>query len=172
LRSQEALIFSGIFTLSAVVRFWWPEGSAPALYWPNLLVLLALLAQQRAAKRWLDRYRFRPELHAGVMVIAGLSLWRYLYLWVGAHAQGSFYHTASWSLLALVLFVLGMAWRERVYRWLGLAVLACALGRVMTIDIWKLQKIYQIMSFMALGVVLLGLGFLYNKYQERIKEWL
>ncbi len=172
LRSQEALIFSGIFTLSAVVRFWWPEGSAPGLYWPNLLVLLALLAQQRAAKRWLDRYRFRPELHAGVMVIAALSLWRYLYLWVGAHAQGSFYHTASWSLLALVLFVLGMAWRERVYRWLGLAVLACALGRVMTIDIWKLQKIYQIMSFMALGVVLLGLGFLYNKYQERIKEWL
>ena len=30
----------------------------------------------------------------------------------------------------------------------------------------------SILSFMALGVVLLVLGFIYNRYQEKIREWL
>jgi hypothetical protein len=29
-----------------------------------------------------------------------------------------------------------------------------------------------VLSFMALGLVLLVLGFLYNEYQEKIREWL
>ena len=39
-------------------------------------------------------------------------------------------------------------------------------------DAWKPETIYRILSFMAPGTVLLVLGFLYNKYQEKIKEWL
>jgi uncharacterized membrane protein len=74
--------------------------------------------------------------------------------------------------LALLLFTAGIPFRERVYRWLGLAILACALGRIVLFDVWKLQMLYRIVSFMALGVVLLVLGFIYNKYQERIKQWL
>jgi uncharacterized membrane protein len=65
-----------------------------------------------------------------------------------------------------------MVLRERVYRWLGLGVLAFALGRVVIFDVWKLETLYRILSFMALGIVLLVLGFIYNKYQEKIKEWL
>jgi hypothetical protein len=59
-----------------------------------------------------------------------------------------------------------------MYRWLGLGVLACALGRVVIFDVWKLETLYRILSFMALGVVLLVLGFIYNKYQEKIREFL
>ena len=78
----------------------------------------------------------------------------------------------AWSVLALGLFVLGLALRERMYRWLGLAVLGCALGRVIFFDVWKLQTLYRIVSFMALGIVLLVLGFIYNKYLEKIRQWL
>ncbi|MGH7969539.1 MAG: DUF2339 domain-containing protein, partial [Limisphaerales bacterium] len=83
-----------------------------------------------------------------------------------------FYLTASWSLLALALFTCGILLRERVYRWLGLGILACAVGRVVVFDVWKLETLYRILSFMALGIVLLVLGFIYNKYQEKIREWL
>jgi uncharacterized membrane protein len=74
--------------------------------------------------------------------------------------------------LALVLFVFGMASRERMYRWAGLGILACALGRIIIFDVWKLDVLGRILSFLALGVALLVLGFIYNKYQEKIKEWL
>ncbi|MDB6016178.1 MAG: Membrane protein-like protein [Pedosphaera sp.] len=166
-RSLELLIFSGIFSAMAVIQFWLPPDSAPAVYWPNLLVLFLLLVQQRLAKRWPDHYQMPPTAHAGIIVAGSLSLWHYLSLWVAPAEL-----TAVWSGLALVLFVVGVMLRERVYRWLGLAILACALGHVIFIDIWKLEIIYRILSFMAMGIVLLVLGFLYNKYQERIKEWL
>ena len=80
--------------------------------------------------------------------------------------------TASWSVFALLLFLCGMPLRERLYRWMGLAVLACSLGRAALFDVWKLEAVYRVLSFAALGVVLLVLGFLYTKYQEKIKEWL
>jgi hypothetical protein len=47
-----------------------------------------------------------------------------------------------------------------------------AVGRMVILDVWKLETIYRIASLFALGVVLLVLGFIYNKYQEKIKEWL
>ncbi len=62
--------------------------------------------------------------------------------------------------------------RERIYRWLGLGLLAGALGRIVVLDVWKLETLSRILSFMALGVVLLVLGFVYSKYQEKIREWL
>ncbi|HMJ88211.1 MAG TPA: DUF2339 domain-containing protein, partial [Candidatus Acidoferrum sp.] len=54
----------------------------------------------------------------------------------------------------------------------GFGILALAVARVFIFGVWKLETIYRILSFMALGVVLLTLGFIYNKYQERIRQWL
>ncbi len=75
-------------------------------------------------------------------------------------------------MFALAAFGFGLLVRERMYRWFGLGVLACALARVVLIDVWQLDTVFRILSFMALGIVLLILGFFYNKYQERFKEWL
>jgi len=170
-RNQEALFFSAAFTLSALVLFWVPLVETGTVYWPNLIAILALLAQRQVARQLPQRYPLQPPVHNSAIVIGGLSLWLFVSRWVLEQASG-FYLTASWSLLALGFFTTGMVLRERIYRWLGLGVLACALGRVIIFDVWKLETIYRILSFMALGVVLLVLGFVYTKYQEKIKEWL
>ncbi|EEF58461.1 DUF2339 domain-containing protein [Pedosphaera parvula] len=169
-RNRELLIYSSVFTLTGIIRFLIPlEGSS--IYLPTLLALLLVPIQQRIAKAFEKNYPVSSELHAGAMILGALSLWLYFSRWVLLSADG-FYLTAAWSGYALVLFIAGMAVRERVYRWLGLSVLACALGRVSFFDVWRLEPIYRILSFLALGIVLLVLGFLYNKYQEKIKEWL
>ena len=85
---------------------------------------------------------------------------------------GGFYLTASWSALALVLFAGGVVLRERMYRWLGLGMLAAALGRVVVFDVWKQETIYRVLTFTALGVVLIVVSFIYNKYQDKIRQWL
>ena len=107
-----------------------------------------------------------------MIVLGGVSLWRFVSQWVVLLQSEGFYLTVAWAGLALALFLAGLLLKERTYRWLGLGVLGCALGRVMILDVWKLETLYRILSFMALGIVLLVLGFIYNKYQERIKEWL
>jgi uncharacterized membrane protein len=100
-----------------------------------------------------------------------LSLWFLLSRWI-VEKPNDFYLTAGWAVLALILFMAGMALRERMYRWVGLTILALALGRVAFVEVWKMETIYKVLSLMALGLVLLVLGFIYNKYQEKIKEWL
>ena len=171
-RNREALLFSAAYTLAALALFWLPLLEAPRAYWPNLIVIVLLFAQRQFARRLPERYTIEPQVHGAVIIIGGLSLWRFLSLWVLQQQPSGFYLTASWSLLALALFTAGIALRERMYRWLGLGILACALGRVMIIDVWKLETLYRILSFLALGIVLLVLGFIYNKYQEKLREWL
>jgi uncharacterized membrane protein len=170
-RNQEMIIYSAAFTFTGLIRFWLPLEGVESVYWPNLLALLVLLVQQRLAKHSPSNYRLPSRVQGGIIILGGLSIWLYISRWI-LQGSGGFYLTAGWSGLALVFFVVGMSVRERVYRWLGLAVLACALGRVVIFDVRKLETIYRILSFMALGVVLLVLGFLYNKYQDKIKEWL
>jgi uncharacterized membrane protein len=175
-KSREALLFSAAFAVTGLAIFWLPLENAPKVYLPNLLALIVLLAQQALAKRRPEIFRLDPAFHAPTIVLGSLSLWRLVSLWIEhleQYAGGLVsYQTAGWSALALVFFVVAFVLHERVYRWLGLAILGCALCRVTVIDVWKLKTIYRVLSFMALGVVLLVLGFLYNKYQEKIREWL
>jgi uncharacterized membrane protein len=78
----------------------------------------------------------------------------------------------TWAGFAVVVFALGIFMRERFHRWLGLVVLAAAVGRVVLVDAWKQETIYRVLTFMALGVALLVIGFVYNKYQETLRKWL
>jgi uncharacterized membrane protein len=74
--------------------------------------------------------------------------------------------------LALIVFVGGFALRERIYRLGGLAILTLAVGRIFLIDVWQLETIYRILSFLVLGAVLLVLGFAYNRFAESLRRWL
>ena len=170
-RNREARWFGATYSAVAILLIWLRCLEPELVYLPNALAILAVLGQQRVAKRLPDRYDLNERVHAAVIIIGGLTLWLFVSRWVSKSASG-FYLTASWSVLALALFACGMVLRERMYRWLGLGVLAAALGRVVVFDVWKLETAHRILSFMALGIVLLVLGFIYNKYQEKIRQWL
>src|SRR5262249_8197599 len=123
-----------------------------------------------------ERYRIEAQVHGGAIIVGGLSLWWLLSRWICEAAtysadRGGFL-SAAWCVLALLLFTTGILLRERVYRWLGLAILASAMGRVMVIDVWQFKPIFRVLSFVVPGLVLLVLSFIYNKYPEKIKKWL
>jgi uncharacterized membrane protein len=40
------------------------------------------------------------------------------------------------------------------------------------VDVWRLETLHRILSFLVLGIVLLVLGFVYNKYADRIRRLL
>jgi hypothetical protein len=171
-KSREALWFGAPFSGLAVLLLWTRSFEAAGnIYLPNGLAILALLGQQQAAKRLPSRYDLNSRIHAAIIIIGGLTLWRFVSCWIMKHG-GGFYLTVSWSVLALMLFAGGVVLRERMYRWLGLGVLAAALGRVVVFDVWKQETIYRVLTFTALGVVLIVVSFIYNKYQEKIRQWL
>ena len=170
-KSRELLVISAVYTGFAFLLFWTRFNDPVLIYWPNILAILALLAQQTIAQRQKDQFEIPNSLHTLAILVGLASLWLWVSKWVAQQA-GGFYLTATWAGLALGIFAIGFALKEKVYRWTGLTILTCALGRVAVLDIWRLETIYRILSFMALGIVLLVLGFIYNRFQEKIRQWL
>jgi hypothetical protein len=148
-----------------------PRGNGAELQ--NFLAIGILAATQVLARRKPGALPLRDAMHQLWIAMVSASVWIFLSWWVIAHSVGAhFYLTASWAILAFILFGIGFALRERTYRWAALGVLACALTRVVMLDVWRLETIYRILSFLALGIVLLVLGYFYTRFQEKIAKWL
>ena len=168
-RNREALVGAAVYAIASLATLWLRDDLEMDAYWANLLSLLALLAMQQILRRASAPLPLAEKIHAAIVFTAGVSLWRLLSCWV---TTSGIFLTMSWAGFAVVVFALGMFLRERFHRWLGLGVLAASVGRVVLVDVWKQETIWRVVTFMALGVALLVVGFVYNKYQDAIRKWL
>lgn len=169
-RGAALLTFTG-FALTAETfgAFFLNFESGPS--WPELAAILLPSIALRATPRRGQSSSIPPLLQH---VLSGLVVFA-VWLWSTRYTNSHHYQaglTVVWSVVALILLAAGFALRERAYRLGGLAVLALAIGRIFFVDVWALETIYRILSFLTLGVVLLALGYLYNRYAERIRKWL
>ena len=170
-RNREALAATAVYAVASLATLWIRDDLAMDIYWPNLIALLALFALQQILRRTPADFALDDKIHGAIVFIAGVSLWRFVSCWT-AMFTGGFFITMVWAGFAVLVFAAGIILRERFHRWLGLGVLAAAVGRVVLVDVWKQETIYRVLTFMALGVALLVIGFIYNKYQEKIRQWL
>jgi uncharacterized membrane protein len=83
--------------------------------------------------------------------------------------------TVSLSILmaayAAVLVMLGVLTRAGINRMLGLGLLAVVIAKLYLYDVWQLEKVYRIVAFSFLGVVLLATSYLYSRYRPKIESW-
>jgi hypothetical protein len=80
--------------------------------------------------------------------------------------------TLAWGAEGIGLLALGLPLRERVMRLSGLALLFLCILKLFIHDLSELEAIARILSFVGLGVVLLGVSWAYTRYQEQIKRLL
>jgi uncharacterized membrane protein len=71
--------------------------------------------------------------------------------------------SALWMLYGAALMAIGFRRREPFLRWLALVLLAITVGKVFFFDLAVLERIYRILSFIGLGVLLLTISFAYQK---------
>ena len=156
-----------ILLLVALVVFW--SGKSGQVSWPNTLAILVLLASFHAAKRpALNWPGLAPGWRDKIAYVLLATLWLLVTRWVGMGGEG-FFTTAAWSVLAALVLGSGFLLHERSHRRAGMILLAMALGRILLFDVWNLETGSRIASFLVLGVVLSLLGFVYNRFAERIR---
>jgi len=80
--------------------------------------------------------------------------------------------TAVWGLAGLALLVSGFLARERVLRLSGLVVLALCVLKLFLYDLRELEALARVMSFVVLGLVLLGVSWVYTRFGEQIRKYL
>jgi uncharacterized membrane protein len=72
-----------------------------------------------------------------------------------------------WSLYAAGLVAAGFGWKRALLRWTGLLLFGLTLLKVVTIDMAELEQIYRIVAFLALGLLLLGVAWAYQRIARR-----
>ncbi|EHQ89465.1 DUF2339 domain-containing protein [Desulfosporosinus youngiae] len=74
-----------------------------------------------------------------------------------------------WGLHAAVLVALGFWRRLEGIRWFGLSFLGIVIFKVFVYDLSSLTPPYRILSFMALGIILLTVSWLYHRYKNQLR---
>ena len=75
----------------------------------------------------------------------------------------AFTYSAIWLIYGVALMAAGFWKRSAFTRWQALILLALTTGKVFLNDVSQLGGSYRIISFVALGVVLLGISFVYQR---------
>lgn len=76
--------------------------------------------------------------------------------------------SAGWALEALAVSALGFGARLSFVRKAGIALFLVTTIKVFIIDLAGLETLLRIVSFMLLGLILLGVSYLYHRYRERL----
>jgi hypothetical protein len=84
------------------------------------------------------------------------------------HAVWSDYGTVLWAVGGILLFGLGIIGRARVHRLVGLVLLVLCIPRAFVHDIEEAK--HRIAAFIVLGLLLLWVGFSYQKFRHLIEN--
>lgn len=76
--------------------------------------------------------------------------------------------TVIWSFEGTLIVLAGFLFKKQVLRLTGMVILLLAILRIFIIDLSFLETIYRIVSFIVLGIILMGISFVYTKYKDKI----
>ncbi len=139
---------------------------APAVLW-------LFLARRRAAGGDRSPLPAAAAVMAGVLAFALLSLeirqaFHGTDLAVGATtAREQYSYSLAWVVYGLGLLAVGIARRLPAARYGSLAVMVVAVCKVFLVDAGDLTGLYRVFSFLGLGLSLLGLAFVYQRFVFR-----
>ncbi len=152
---------SGLLALCAFVAAVMTDIDPPRL-WITGSSVAALYACQYLARRFDDR-----QTNTAWSITGTLLLCAVLY----GKISGSLL-TVSWGLESLSLLSIGFAARERILRLQGLALLLLCILKLFVYDLRNLETMYRILSFVALGLILLAVSWIYTRFKDYIHRLL
>ena len=80
--------------------------------------------------------------------------------------------TMAWSAEALALLGAGFPLRDRVQRLSGLALFMICVLKLFLYDLRELETVNRILSFIVLGLILVGVSWMYTRFRDRIQRYL
>lgn len=153
--------------------------------WTYRRVAVGRISNPSALPLWADGLEIRPTLLApplavlgNLVLITALSL--EIHSWFDAAlARGSLpfrdmrmaelaAYSILWAVYAAAAVVLGMLLRWPTLRVIGLIGLALTLVKVFFVDLASLQLFPRILALAVLGMMLLGVSFLYQKFRRTL----
>ena len=109
-------------------------------------------------------------LHIYVFAILSYELKYYFFKFKGNPESGNLSLSILWGIYALALIILGIAKRQKHLRIMAITLFSITLIKLFLIDITRFDTIGKTIVFVSLGILLLIISFLYNKYKTYLLD--
>ena len=77
--------------------------------------------------------------------------------------------TVLWAVYAIAVIGAGIVIRSSRVRLAGMALMAIPVAKLFVFDVFLLEQGYRVAAFVTLGVLLLGMGLVYQRYNQAIR---
>jgi hypothetical protein len=141
--------------------------------------ILVLLACLPFAYQWRNRYRSQPSRnwlglvarHPEQLMFFAPALLLTLMLALKMRAGMV---TVAWGVEALAMIVFAFLIKERSFRLAGFLLLLACFGKMLLLDMWSHAWTWpdRYVTFFIVGVAMVSASFLYNKYSDKIRQFL
>jgi hypothetical protein len=160
LRWQAWLVALLTFARAWATNFYSPDLSLTARLLLGLCVIGAFHGAQFLTQRD-DRSR-------GAFSLAGSALLGLMLF----HESSGRLLTISWGVQAVLTLAAGFASQERILRLTGLSLFLICILKLFLYDLRELDTLGRILSFIVLGIVLMGASWLYMRFKNQIQRYL
>lgn len=126
-----------------------------------LLIFILLAAYIYLSYKWSEEFKLKNSL---LIYPATLSIGCFLYL---TFDKGIL--TFFWILEALGLLILGIALKEKYFRYVSLSLVGLCVIRLMFFDLSNADFLIRALVLLGVGVVLLVMNTLFKKYKDRFE---
>jgi uncharacterized membrane protein len=80
--------------------------------------------------------------------------------------------TVAWGLEGVSLLLVGFPLNDRVQRLTGMFLFLVCILKLFVYDLRHLETMYRILSFIVLGLMLVGVSWIYTRFRDRIQRYL
>ncbi|MCE5307811.1 MAG: DUF2339 domain-containing protein [Acidobacteriales bacterium] len=168
LRWQSYLLSIGAFIRSWNTNFYIPESLGG---WRMRVLTGAIVIACFYAGEFVCPRRAVDRIGARARVMFSLLATLLLAVLLFYEVSGALL-TVAWGLEGVALMVAGFSLRERSMRLSGLTLLGVCIGKLFFYDLRRLDTPHRILSFILLGLFLLGVSWIYTRFRDEVRRYL
>ena len=155
---MNTFLFAGLLTTYVV--------SADPIHSINFSFALVALVTARILNWKKQRLEIRTELIRNIFLFTGAIM----VLFSLHEAVPKNFITLSWTLTAMLFFVLSVLIRNVKYRWLGIITMVITVCYLFIVDLSNISLGYRIVALMFIAAISLGISIFYSRRQKSKKE--
>ena len=162
-RSKFIVIMNSILYLTLLIVYF---STSPVLNGVNASFALVAILTARILNWKKERLTIKTEMIRNFYLIAGF----FTVLYTLYHFIANQYVTLSWTIAAVIYFILSLLLKNVKYRYMALGTMIAAALFLFIVDLSRIELVFRVIALLFLAFISIGLSFYYTKKLKKKVE--